>query len=157
MYEWIDPVSKRLRLGNTAARMRMIHLYNLAHAKNCLVIGTENLTERWLGYATKHGDAASDIEPIIGFDKLEVMEMAVLLGLPGSVTGREPSAELWEGQTDEKEIGAPYIDIVAYHRHLEQEDARGCPVTDEVREILDARRAANLHKSAPTPHFERTI
>jgi NAD+ synthase len=152
--------SQKLRMGNTAARMRMIHLYNLASAYGYLVIGTENLTEKWLGYATKHGDAASDMEPLTSFDKLEVREMATLFDppIPMSVQERAPSAELWPGQTDEDEIGAKFEDMVAYHRHCEHpiEDRSECPVTDEIRQLLDARVLANMHKSLPKPEFERT-
>lgn len=159
MFEWIDPKDKKVRLGNTAARMRMIHLYNLAHGKNCLVIGTENRTEMILGYCTKHGDGASDLEPIKGFSKTEVIEMAKLLELPESVTGREPSADLWDGQTDAKELGGDYVEqIDPYIEWLEKdpESPGACPVSDELKQSLHRRIKANAHKSAPIPMFERT-
>ena len=158
LYRW-DPEIHKVRVGNTAARMRMIHLYNLAHSKDYLVIGTENRTEMILGYCTKHGDGASDFEPLKGFSKTEVIEMAKLLELPETVTGREPSAELWEGQTDEKELGGNYVeDIDPYLEWLEQdpESPGACPVSDELKQSLYNRIRANAHKSAPIPMFERT-
>lgn len=162
MFQWVDSVAKRIRLGNTAARMRMIHLYNLAHGKNYLVIGTENKTEMVLGYCTKYGDGASDLEPIKGFFKTEVIEMAEVLGLPESVTGREPSAELWEGQTDEKELGAKYVtEIDPYLKwyndgRIKPSEEHNCPIEDELRNSLFNRIMKNAHKSASIPMFERT-
>ena len=159
LYQWDGPEGKRIRLGNTAARMRMTHLYNLAHSKGCLVIGTENRTEMILGYCTKNGDGASDFEPIKGFSKTEVIAMAELLGLPVEVTGREPSADLWEGQTDAKELGGTYVEhIDPYIEWLEQdpESPGACPVSDELKQSLHRRIKTNAHKSAPIPMFERT-
>ena len=86
------------------ARVRMIILYDLARKLNGLVVGTENLSEYYLGYFTLHGDQAADINPIAGLWKTQVFELAKYFNLPI----REPSADLWKGQTDEKELEFSY-------------------------------------------------
>lgn len=95
-------------LGNVKARLRMTTLYYFANRDNLLVLGTDNKTETYTGYFTKHGDGAADVFPISAFNKREVYELATALNLPASVINRAPSAGLWEGQTDEGEMGVPY-------------------------------------------------
>lgn len=99
-YASLDKIDK----GNIMARTRMVIQYALARRLNGLVVGTENLSEYHLGYFTLHGDQACDINPISGFWKTQVMELARYLGLPI----KKPSAGLWPGQTDEKELGFSY-------------------------------------------------
>jgi len=99
-----------LRFGNASARARMILLYDVAQAYDALVLGTENRSEYHLGYFTRFGDAASDIEPIHDFYKTEVRTAARLLGQPESVIVKHPTAGLWGGQTDEAELGFSYRD-----------------------------------------------
>lgn len=94
----------RISKGNIMARVRMIILYDLAKRFNGLVVGTENLSEYYLGYFTLHGDQAADINPIAGLWKTQAFELAKYFNLPI----REPSAGLWEGQTDKKELGFSY-------------------------------------------------
>ncbi len=96
--------SDRINKGNIIARVRMIILYDIARRLNGLVVGTENLSEYYLGYFTLHGDQACDINPIAGLFKTQVMKLSEYLDLPI----RKPSAELWQGQTDEKELGFSY-------------------------------------------------
>ena len=96
--------SNMVNKGNIMARARMIILYDLARKLNGLVVGTENLSEYYLGYFTLHGDQACDINPIAGLWKTQAIELAKYLELPI----KEPSAELWEGQTDAKELGFSY-------------------------------------------------
>ena len=95
-------------LGNIMARARMILLY--AHAKqlNRLVLGTSNRSEFLTGYFTKWGDGASDYAPLINLYKTEVWEVARLLGVPARIIEKKPTAGLWEGQTDEDELGMSY-------------------------------------------------
>jgi NAD+ synthase len=102
-----------LGLGNASARCRMIVLYELAREHHALVVGTENRSEQLLGYFTRFGDAASDLEPITDLFKSEVRVAAGLLGLPRSVIDKEPTAGLWPGQTDEDELGFSYRDADA--------------------------------------------
>jgi NAD+ synthase len=93
---------------NTASRIRAVILYNYANAHNALVIGTSNKTEIMLGYFTKYGDGAVDIEVIGDLFKTDEIELARFLKIPERIINKVPTAELYHGQTDEKELGAPY-------------------------------------------------
>ena len=95
-------------LGNIMARTRMVLLYAHANAKNYLVLGTSNRSEFLTGYFTKWGDGASDYAPLINLYKTEVWEVAKLLGVPERIIEKKPTAGLWEGQTDEDELGISY-------------------------------------------------
>ena len=97
-----------IRKGNIMARVRMICLYDFAKEVNGLVCGTENKSEYHLGYFTRFGDEASDIEPIRKFYKTQVYELAKHLDIPQEIITKAPSANLWEEQTDEKEFGFTY-------------------------------------------------
>lgn len=97
-----------IRLGNIMARIRMIILFDLAKKNNALVCGTENKSEKLLGYFTRFGDAASDIEPISHLYKTQVYQLAKYLRIPKKVIDAAPTAGLWKGQTDEKEFGFTY-------------------------------------------------
>lgn len=97
-----------LRKGNVMARMRTIILFDLARKNNYLVVGTENKTEHLLGYYTRFGDEASDIEPLRNLYKSQVFELAKFLNVPEKIVQKTPSAGLWSGQTDEKEFGFTY-------------------------------------------------
>lgn len=99
-----------LRKGNIQARVRMIAVFDRAKELDALVCGTENKSEHYLGYFTRFGDAASDIEPISGLYKTQVREMVRELGMPPVFLEKAPSAGLWEDQTDEKEMGFSYED-----------------------------------------------
>ncbi|MDA1060771.1 MAG: NAD+ synthase [bacterium] len=96
---------------NTKARIRMTILYSFANTRNCLVIGTSNKTELMLGYGTKHGDLAGDIEVIGDLFKEDVYKLAEHLGLPQEFIEKAPSAELYCDQTDEEELGMTYKEI----------------------------------------------
>ncbi len=111
-----DATMDEPRLGNIMARMRMIILYDLSKKYNYLVVGTENKTEHLLGYYTRFGDEASDIEPLRNLYKSHVYELATYLQVPHKVLTKAPSAGLWEGQTDEGEFGFSYkiVDEVLY-------------------------------------------
>ena len=94
--------------GNVMARTRMVLLYAHANAMNRLVLGTSNRSEVLTGYFTKWGDGASDYAPLINLYKTEVWEIAKLLGVPERIIKKKPTAGLWEGQTDENELGISY-------------------------------------------------
>jgi len=100
----------KIRLGNIMARLRMIHLYDQAKKLKCLAIGTGNKSENVLGYFTRYGDVASDIEPIGHLYKTQVIQLARHLDVPGSIIQKPASAGLWSGQTDEQELGFSYQD-----------------------------------------------
>ncbi len=95
-------------VGNISARCRMITLYDIARREGAIVLGTENKTEHFLGYFTKAGDEVSDIELIRDLWKTQVRELARSLGVPREIIEKAPSARLWEGQTDEDELGVIY-------------------------------------------------
>jgi NAD+ synthase len=106
----------RIRLGNVIARTRMIALYDLAKKNNALVLGTEDKSEFLLGYFTRFGDEASDIEPIRHLYKTQVYTLAKYLGVPQAIINQKASPELWIGQTAKKELGFSYTeaDIVLH-------------------------------------------
>jgi len=98
----------RMRRGNVMARCRMIALYDLSVEWRGLVIGTSNKTEVLLGYSTQFGDYASALNPLGDLYKHQVRQLAEHLELPRSVIDKAPSADLFEGQTDESELGFTY-------------------------------------------------
>jgi NAD+ synthase len=100
--------STRLRAGNKMARERMSILFDHAARLNRLVLGTGNRTEIALGYTTWYGDSASSLNPIGELYKTEVRAIARLIGVPPAIIAKPPTADLWEGQTDEGEIGVQY-------------------------------------------------
>ncbi|MFZ2199265.1 MAG: NAD(+) synthase [Microgenomates group bacterium] len=104
----IGATVERVRVGNIMARVRMIVVFDMAKKMGALVCGTENKSEHKLGYYTRFGDSASDVEPIAGLYKTEVWEMAKEMGLPEIFYTKKPSAGLWDGQTDEGEMGFTY-------------------------------------------------
>ncbi len=93
---------------NTTARVRGVILYNYANSNNALVVGTSNKTEILLGYFTKYGDGAADIEVIGDLFKTEVKELAKFLEISEKIINKVPTAELYAGQTDEEELGVSY-------------------------------------------------
>ncbi len=101
----------KISLINLKPRIRMVILYNYANANNALVIGTSNKTELKLGYFTKYGDCACDVEVIGDLYKTEVRALAKYLKLPSGIINKVPSAGLFKEQNDEKEIGVRYEDI----------------------------------------------
>jgi NAD+ synthase len=98
----------RIRIGNIAARMRMIIIYDLAKKYDALVCGTENKSENLLGYFTRFGDQASDLEPIEHLYKTQIVALAKYLNIPQEIIEQAPSAGLWQGQTDEGQFGFTY-------------------------------------------------
>lgn len=116
LFPWHTSEVKRLRLGNIMARVRMIVLYDLAKKHNGLVCGTENKSEFYLGYFTRFGDEASDIEPIRHLYKTQIYSLAKYLNVPQNIIDLPPTAGLWAGQTDEGDFGFSYkeADIVLY-------------------------------------------
>lgn len=101
----------KLRIGNFSARMRMSVLYDISFKEKSLVVGTSNKSELLLGYGTIFGDIACAINPIGEIYKSDEFEFAKLLGVPESILTKAPSADLWEGQSDEDELGHTYKEI----------------------------------------------
>jgi NAD+ synthase len=106
-----NPDADRNRRGNKMARERMSILYDLSLARAALVVGTSNKTELLLGYGTIHGDMAHALNPLGDLYKTQIFALARYLGLPAAVIEKAPSADLWEGQSDEDELGFEYAAV----------------------------------------------
>ena len=126
---YVDPqdVGDRIRRGNVMARARMIALYDLSAEWRGLVIGTSNKSEILLGYTTQFGDSASALNPLGDLYKHQVFQLARHLRLPAAVIEKPPSADLFEGQTDETELGFRYaeadrlLELMVDQRYTEDE------------------------------------
>jgi NAD+ synthase len=142
-----------LALANIKPRLRMTSLYYLANRYNGLVVGTGNKTELSIGYFTKYGDGGVDVLPIGDLDKTTVRALARQLGVPEPVIVRPPSAGLWEGQTDEAEIGLAYTDLDAalYAIALGEADR----LDPAMRDRTTALMTSSEHKRRPIPIFLR--
>ena len=137
-------------LGNLKARIRMSILYAFAQKNRYLVIGTDNADERYTGYFTKHGDGAADTLPIAHLLKSEVVAASKLLGISDYLADRVPSAGLFEGQTDELEMGVSYRDLDAF--------LLGKDIDEATKKRIIHLHAISEHKrnEIPTPkQFER--
>lgn len=130
--------AKHMASININPRLRMTTLYALGQARGYLVAGTGNMDEAILGYFTKWGDGAHDFNPIADLTVGEIYEHLRFLGCPSSVIDKAPSAGLYQGQTDEQEMGIRYADVDAY--------LRGGQVPDEVRAKIERKKAATEHK-----------
>ena len=143
-------ISSPYLLGNMMARIRMTVLYYHANCDNRLVCGTSNRSEYLLGYCTKFGDNAADIEPILHLYKTEVYEVARELGIPESIIKKVPSAGLWVGQSDEGEMGLSYDEIDASLRNLDANDWSAKTATEG--KVL-ALVKKNAHKRLVAPNL----
>lgn len=146
-------------VGNAVARLRMTAAYYEANTTNRLVLGTGNRTELLLGYFTKYGDGGVDLLPLGDLYKTEVRELARYLEVPERIVEKPPTAGLWEGQTDEAELGAPYETVDAVLSRLVDdgwqvaEIAAELEVDGDLVADLAAMHDASAHKrsSPPTP------
>ena len=133
----------RLTKSNLKVRMRMVALFAFAQEKSGLVLGTDNMDERYVGYFTKYGDGAADVLPIVYLTKKEVRKAAELYGLSSLLANRVPSAGLFEGQTDETEMGVKYADLDSY--------LLGGKVEKSVEERIEHLHKISEHKRIPIP------
>ncbi|NTW51501.1 MAG: NAD+ synthase [Chlorobiaceae bacterium] len=108
--------AERLRRGNVMARARMLCLYDVSARDSSLVLGTSNKTELMLGYGTMFGDMASAVNPIGDLYKTQLRGLARHLEIPAPLIDKQPSADLWEGQSDEQDLGFSYdsVDMLLY-------------------------------------------
>lgn len=127
-----------MAVANIAPRLRMITLYAVAHAEGRIVAGTGNASEAYVGYFTKWGDGAYDLNPIADLTVGEIYEFLEYLGAPRSIIEKAPSAGLFEGQTDEAEMGVSYADIDAV--------VKGREVDAEARARIEKMHASTEHK-----------
>lgn len=125
-------------LANIAPRLRMTTLYTIGAAENRLVAGTGNKSEIYMGYFTKWGDGANDFNPIADLTVTEVYEFLEYLGAPRSIIEKAPSAGLFEGQTDEQEMGVTYA---AIDKYMETGEASA-----HDKEIIDRYHSRSEHK-----------
>lgn len=143
-----------LRIGNLSARLRMITLYDISARDGSLVLGTSNKSELMLGYGTLYGDLASALNPIGDLYKTEVFELAHYLKIPKSILSKPPSADLWEGQSDESEIGYPYSDLDrVLKRYVEERHSRDEIVESGENPLLVDMIINRIYKN----HFKRKM
>jgi NAD+ synthase len=145
--QWNEKAGK-LGDANTRARLRMTTLYAVANNFGYLVVGTDNAAEWHTGYFTKYGDGGVDLVPLVHFTKGEVRDLARALGVPETVITKAPSAGLWEGQTDENEMGTTYNMIDSF--------LKGEEVPEQDRLIIEKLHKQSYHKrelAAAPPKF----
>ena len=131
---------EKLTRSNIKPRLRMITLYYLASQLGYLVMGTGNRSELSVGYFTKYGDGGVDIMPLANLVKQQVTELAIYLDIPKEIIQKPPSAGLWEGQTDEGELGMTYGEVDRYLTTGEADTA--------IRQRINSLNAASAHKRA---------
>ena len=140
------------------ARMRMAVLYDQSEALEALVMGTGNRTEALLGYTTLWGDMACAFTPLGGLYKTQVRQLARHLGVPERIIDKPPTADLWEGQTDEGEMGVTYRDadailyrLVDLQMGVEQVVGEGFPqeLVERIRTMVE--RSAYKRSMPPYP------
>lgn len=125
-------------LSNMAPRIRMLTLYAIAASENRLVAGTGNRSEAYVGYFTKWGDGAHDFNPIADLTVTEIYEFLRYLHAPEFIIIKAPSAALFDGQTDEREMGVTYAELDAY--------ISGETVTEDKSAIIEKLHIASEHK-----------
>jgi NAD+ synthase len=148
------PDADRTRRGNKMARERMSILYDLSFVERALVIGTSNKTELLLGYSTIHGDMAHALNPLGDLYKTQVWALARALGLPDQVIDKPPSADLWEGQSDEEELGFQYalVDVLLYYvvdERRTRPELRALGFADDFIDLILRRVRDSQYKRRP--------
>ncbi len=141
--------NSNLALANVKPRLRMVTLYYYSALNNYLVLGTDNWSELKVGYFTKYGDGGIDLTILGRLVKTEVRELAKHLGIPKEIINKKPSAGLWEGQTDEDEMGLSYDELDQYILTGKAEP--------KIKEKIEKLAAKNKHKMDPIPIPQREI
>ena len=141
--EKVESTVSQLARANLKARLRMLTLYYLANQLRYMVAGAGNRSELSVGYFTKYGDGGVDILPLGNLVKGEVRELARFLSIPQQIIDKPPSAGLWQGQTDENEMGFSYEELDCYLLTGE--------ASDELRDKIESMIAAGDHKRLPPP------
>ncbi len=139
----LDAIKKASAISDSAAanvmpRLRMIALYAVAASENRLVAGTGNKSEIYMGYFTKWGDGAYDFNPVADLTVTEIFDILKHLKAPDSIIEKPPSGGLYEGQTDEGEMGVTYAAIDAF--------LSGEEVSDHDREVIETHHNRSRHK-----------
>lgn len=136
-----------LSTANIRPRIRMTYLYQIAQLGSLFVAGTGNMAERTVGYFTKWGDGACDFNPLALLSKQEVYTLAKYLDVPNNIIQKKPSAGLWEGQTDEDELGMSYAQIDDFL-------LKGTSGDKDTDLNISKRQVLSMHKFAPIPIFQ---
>lgn len=139
------PLTEQTRI-NISPRIRMTALYAVSQSCNGRVVNTCNLSEDWVGYSTRYGDAAGDFSPLCMLTVTEVKALGHLLGLPAELVEKTPIDGLC-GKTDEENLGFTYAVLDRYIRTGEIDDLR-------TKEVIDRRHGANFFKLLPMPKFD---
>ena len=135
-----------MAVTNIAPRLRMTTLYTIGASENRLVAGTGNRSEIYMGYFTKWGDGASDFNPIADLTATEIFEFLRFLNAPVSIVEKAPSAGLYEGQTDEQEMGVTYRAIDGF--------LMGETIDEKDKAVIDRYHSRSEHKRRPISTFE---
>lgn len=144
-----------LRKGNMMARTRMCVLFDNSAKEGALVLGTSNRTEILLGYSTQFGDSASAINPIGDLYKAQVWALSEFMGVPKEVIDKKPSADLWEGQTDEQELGFSYqmADEILYYltdERMKPEEVAALGYDENIiKSVIRRMRTAQYKRKLP--------
>lgn len=136
-------VANKLAVANLKPRLRMATLYAIAQEHNYLVLGTDNADELLLGYFTKYGDGGVDLLPIAQLTKTEVRNYSKMLGVSQEIIDKKPTADLWEGQTDELEMGITYDEVDDY--------LNGKTISEKSKERIEYLNRISAHKRNPIP------
>jgi len=148
-----DARAQQLAHANLKPRLRMTTLYYVANLCGGIVLGTGNKSEAMIGYFTKYGDGGVDLKPISQLYKHEVRAVARAIGVPQPVIERPPSAGLWDGQTDEQEIGLTYDQLDAALAAIESGDTGD--IDEAVIERVQQMIRSSEHKRQPVPEMMR--
>lgn len=143
----------QLAAANVRPRVRMMTLYYMANLAKGIVVGTGNKTELMIGYFTKYGDGGVDIMALTDLYKYEVRAVAKAIGVPESVITRPPSAGLWEGQTDETEIGLTYEQLDTTLSMIANGDTS--EADPDILRRVQRMVSSSAHKRLPVPQFVR--
>jgi NAD+ synthase len=151
-----DPNITNVRKGNIMARARMIVLYDQSEVFKALPVGTSNKTEILLGYSTMYGDSASAMNPIGDLYKTQVRQLSRAMNIPAPIIDKAPSADLWEDQTDEKELGFTYeeVDKLLYllvDQRYSPQEAMEAGFNEKFVNIVTARIRRNQFKRMQPP------
>jgi len=148
------PEASQLRRGNAMARARMIVLFDQSAAFGGLVVGTGNKTEILLGYTTLFGDSACALNPLGDLYKTQVRQLSRALGVPEPIITKPPSADLWDGQTDEGELGFTYAEVdQVLHLLIDQR----CDLAECVAAGFEASFVQKVVQRVRRNHFKRIL
>ena len=145
------PEASRSAVVNLKPRLRMLTLYYLARDRGYLVVGTGNKSEIEVGYFTKYGDGGADILPLASIYKTDLVDIAKELGVPSRIIKKTPSAGLWEGQTDEGELGITYavLDEILKAAEAGRRPEADPELVTKVKGMIDS----SAHKRSRPPCF----